>query len=74
MARRREVLLLAAMSGVADVNAITLSLSRMSQDEPAVRVAVPLGIAASLGLGAVWWTMWSDWAPLSLVGQTPATE
>nr|MBS0021141.1 MgtC/SapB family protein [Gammaproteobacteria bacterium] len=100
------VMLLAAVSGVADVNAITLSLARMSQDELAVRmvvtgvvvaasmnslvkgitagflggktlalrVGVPLWITAGLGLGALWWTMWSDWAPLSLVGQTPATE
>jgi uncharacterized membrane protein (DUF4010 family) len=34
------VLLLAAASGVADVDAITLSLARMSQDDLAVRVAV----------------------------------
>lgn len=89
------VLLLVGVSGVADVNAITLSLSRMSQDDLAVRVVVtgiviaasvnslvkgtmattiggrvlalrvgiPLWAAASLGLGAVWWMMWSDGAP-----------
>jgi uncharacterized membrane protein (DUF4010 family) len=34
------VLMLATASGVADVDAITLSLARMSQDELAVRVAV----------------------------------
>ena len=34
------VLMLAAASGLADVDAITLSLARMSQDELAVRVAV----------------------------------
>ena len=34
------VLMLAAVSGLADVDAITLSLARMSQDELAVRVAV----------------------------------
>jgi uncharacterized membrane protein (DUF4010 family) len=34
------VLMLATASGIADVDAITLSLARMSQDELAVRVAV----------------------------------
>jgi uncharacterized membrane protein (DUF4010 family) len=34
------VLMLATVSGVADVDAITLSLARMSQDELAVRIAV----------------------------------
>jgi uncharacterized membrane protein (DUF4010 family) len=34
------VLLLATASGVADVDAITLSLARMSQDELAIRIAV----------------------------------
>lgn len=43
------VLSLAAASGVADVDAITLSLARMSQDDLAVRVAVMgLVIAASV--------------------------
>lgn len=92
------VFLLAALSGVADVNAITLSLSRMSEDELAMRVVVtgivvaaavnslakavlatfvggrglalrvgvPLCIAAGLGLATVWWTLWSQWAPLGL--------
>lgn len=43
------VLTLAAASGVADVDAITLSLARMSQDELAVRIAVS-GIVLAAGI------------------------
>jgi uncharacterized membrane protein (DUF4010 family) len=43
------IFMLAAASGVADVDAITLSLSRMSQDDVAPRVAVTaIVIAAAL--------------------------
>jgi len=46
------VLMLAAASGVADVDAITLSLARMSQDELAIRVAVT-GILIAAAVNSV---------------------
>ena len=46
------VLMLATASGIADVDAITLSLARMSQDELAVRVAV-LGIIVAAAVNTV---------------------
>ena len=68
------VLMLATVSGVADVDAITLSLARMSQGELTSRVAVmaifigggriglrvsvPLLASAVIGLLATWVLVW----------------
>jgi uncharacterized membrane protein (DUF4010 family) len=46
------VLMLATASGVADVDAITLSLARMSQDELATRVAV-MGIVIAAAVNSL---------------------
>ncbi|MGD2055607.1 MAG: DUF4010 domain-containing protein, partial [Gammaproteobacteria bacterium] len=46
------VLMLATASGVADVDAITLSLARMSQDELAIRVAV-MGILIAAAVNSL---------------------
>ena len=46
------VLMLATASGVADVDAITLSLARMSQDELSARVAV-MGIVVAAAVNSL---------------------
>ena len=46
------VLMLATASGIADVDAITLSLARMSQDELAIRIAV-MGILIAAAVNSV---------------------